>query len=281
MLRLTPSTRRSLMGCRLVKKLNKVIVVKIGGSTLGEHDTTIQDLVELQKRGLFTIVVHGGGKLITDWLGKLGVSTRFVKGKRVTDKQSLEVVVSVLAGLVNKDIVAAINQAGGVAMGISGVDGALIESSVDDAELGYVGKIDKVNVSPLSSLLEAGYIPVVAPIGFNKVAGSAEGVTMLNINADTVAGEIAAVMEAGMMVFLTDVEGIIDKEGKLLSGLSSAEAETLIASGVASGGMIPKVEACLRALQGGAVAHIIDGRKPHTLLQLIENKAGGTVIHPD
>ena len=257
---------------------NKLIVVKIGGSTLGEHDTTVQDLVELQNRGIGTIVVHGGGKLITDWQKRLGIATRFVRGKRVTDKTSLEVAVSVLAGLVNKEIVAAINRLGGRAMGISGVDGALIESSVEDAELGYVGRIDKINSTPASVLLEAGYIPVIAPIGFHRTKKADEAVLMLNINADTVAGELAAVFKAGMLVFLTDVDGVHDKAGRMLSRLSPAEAETLVKGGVASGGMIPKLEACLRSLQAGATAHIIDGRKARALVELVGGEGGGTVI---
>jgi acetylglutamate kinase len=257
---------------------DKVIVVKIGGSTFGEHDTTIQDLVELQKRGIFAIVVHGGGKLITDWQKKLGIATRFVRGKRVTDKASLEVAVSLLAGLVNTEIVAAINRAGGRAVGISGVDGALIEGSVEDAELGYVGRIDRINSSLMAVLLEAGYIPVVAPIGLYQANQKDKAVQTLNINADTVAGEIAAVFKAGMLVFLTDVDGVHDKAGRLISRLAPAEAETLVKGGVASGGMIPKLEACLRSLQGGATAHIIDGRKAHALIELVGGGRGGTVI---
>jgi acetylglutamate kinase len=262
----------------LKSEVKKVIVVKIGGSTLGEHDTTIQDLTELQNRGVAAIVVHGGGKLITDWLGKLGADTRFIRGKRVTDKPSLDVVVSVLAGLVNKEIVAAINRLGGRAIGISGVDGALIEGSIEDAELGYVGSIYRINTAPLAVMLEAGYIPVIAPIGLHRAGGNGNTVNTLNINADTVAGEIASVIKAEMLVFLTDVDGVRDEKGKLIPELSATQAEALVKAGVASGGMIPKVEACLRSLQGGAVAHIIDGRKAHALIELIDARCGGTIV---
>lgn len=257
---------------------NNTIVVKIGGSTLGEHDTTIQDVVELQKKGIRIIVVHGGGKMITDWQEKLGLNTRFVRGKRVTDKPSLEVAVSVLAGLVNKEIVTSIVSAGGRAAGISGVDGSLIEGSIENAEMGYVGRIDKIDVALLDALLIAGFVPVIATIGFNRRTETSDNVRTLNINADTAAGEIAAVVRAGKLVFLTDVEGVLDKAGKLFSTLSPAEAEALVKGGVASGGMIPKLEACLMALQGGAAAYIVDGRKSHALRELMAGGSGGTVI---
>jgi acetylglutamate kinase len=253
------------------------IVIKIGGSTLGEHDTTISDLVELQKRGVSVIVVHGGGKVITDWQEKLGIKAEFVRGKRVTDKPSLDVAVSVLAGLVNKELTALINLAGGKAVGMCGVDGALIEGSIENADLGYVGKIERINIDVLRVLLEGGFVPVIAPIGLLK-SDNASAVQTLNINADTVAGEIAAVFRAAMLVFLTDVEAVKDGAGKPISSLNRASAEALVKSGVAAGGMIPKLEACLRSLQGGATAHIIDGRREHALIRLLDGRGGGTVI---
>ena len=260
------------------KKLEKVIVVKIGGSTLGEHDTTIEDAVQLQKQGRMLIIVHGGGKLITEWLDKLGMPTQFVQGQRVTDKSSLEVVVSVLAGLVNKEIVAAINKAGGKAVGISGVDGAFIQSVVKDEKLGYVGSVKGIDLALVKVLLEAGYVPVVAPIGLYSTDNKDETVLMLNINADTVAGEIASALGAERLIFLTDVDGVRNKSGKVFPRLSSEEAKTLMSLGVISGGMIPKIEACLRALPNTPVTHIIDGRQPHALLKEIKGKVGGTII---
>lgn len=257
---------------------NKIIVVKIGGSTLGEHDTTIEDVVTLQKQGKSLVIVHGGGKLITEWLSRQNISTRFIRGRRVTDKASLEVVVAVLAGLVNKEIVAAINGKGGRAVGISGVDAALIRSRVEDAELGYVGEVEKIDLALLRDLLGAGYVPVVAPIGFYVPDKQSESNLMLNINADTVAGDIAAATGAERLVFLTDVEGILDKSGKLLARLSPDEAKALVSTGVASGGMIPKIEAALKALSGASTTHIIDGRQPHALLRDIEGDSRGTVI---
>jgi len=257
---------------------NKIIVVKIGGATLGSHDTAIEDIVELQRQGKALVVVHGGGKLITEWLEKQGVSSRFIQGERVTDKPTLEVATSVLAGLVNKDIVAAINGLGGRAVGISGVDGALIEGKIADKEKGYVGAVVKVNTAILEVLLEEGFIPVIAPIGLNSSAKPADAPSTLNFNADVIAGDIAAASGAERLVFLTDVAGVSDRSGKLLSRLSSDEAEALIASGVASGGMIPKVRACLRALSTTSSTCIIDGRQPHALIKEIEKGGSGTTI---
>lgn len=256
--------------------MNKTILVKIGGSTLGSHDTTIEDIVKLQKDGKPVIVVHGGGALITEWLKKQGTPTQFVQGERVTDKPTLEVATAVLAGLVNKDIVAAINNLGGKAVGISGVDGNLIQGKIGNKEKGYVGTPVKVNTQILGALTGAGFVPVIAPIGIN--VEKIDDVATLNFNADTVAGEIAAAIGADKLIFLTDVPGINDKSGALLPRLSAKEAEALIASGVASGGMIPKIRACLTALSGKSASCIIDGRQPHALIKEIEGKAGGTVI---
>jgi len=257
--------------------LGKVIVVKIGGATLGSHDTAIEDIVALQQQGKSLVVVHGGGKLITDWLEKQGIATRFVHGERITDEATLEVVVSVLAGLVNKEIVAEINALGGMAIGISGVDGAFIQGRIKEKELGYLGEVVEVNPAPLEALLESGYIPVVAPVSLHT--GKPEKAPkVLNINADAVAGEIAAAIGAERLIFLTDVVGVCDQSGNLLPRLSPDEAEALVTSGVASGGMIPKIKACLKALAGTATACIIDGRQQHALLSEIKGKGGGTTI---
>jgi acetylglutamate kinase len=250
-------------------KMNKPIVVKIGGSTLGSHDTTLEDLVALQKEGETLVVVHGGGDLITEWLSRLGIATRFEKGLRVTDHETLQVVVAVLCGLVNKELVAAIQSLGGRAMGISGIDGRLIEARVKD---GYIGEVVRINPAPIEILLKEGYIPVVAPSGFGGDGGR------LNINADSAAGEIAAAFGAERLILLTDVAGVMDGSGELLHRLSPDEASSLIASGVVSGGMIPKVEACLRALSTVPITQIVDGRLPHALLEAIAGKVSGTMI---
>ena len=253
-------------------------VIKIGGATLGQHDTTIEDIVELQCRGQSLVVVHGGGKLITEWLAKQKIATQFVRGERVTDKASLEVVVSVLAGLVNKELTCAINGLGGQAIGISGIDGAMIQASIKNAELGYVGSITKVNTTVLEMLLQSGYVPVVAPLGLAVPQKPGEVPQILNINADAVAGEITAAIGAERLIFLTDVAGVCDSSGKLLPRLTPAEVEPLMASGVISGGMIPKIKACLRALPDTPTARIIDGRQPHALIKEIEGNDSGTII---
>ena len=258
--------------------MSDVIVVKIGGATLGSHDTTIEDIVELQQQGRSLVVVHGGGKVITDWLGKRGIPTRFINGERVTDEATLEVVISVLVGVVNKEIVADINALGGMAAGISGADGALIQSRIKDKELGYVGTVAKVNPAPLEELLESGYIPVVAPVSLQATNKPEETPQVLNINADAVAGEIAVAIGAERLIFLTDVAGVCDRSGNLLPHLAPGEAEALVTSGVASAGMIPKIKACLGALSGTTTACIIDGRQPHALLNEIEGKGSGTTI---
>ena len=253
-------------------------MVKLGGATLGNHDTVIEDIVELQRQGRALVIVHGGGKLITEWLAKQDISSRFVRGERVTDKATLEVAISVLAGLVNKEIVAAINSLGGQAAGISGVDGALIQAEVKNLELGNVGNVVKVDLALLETLLQAGYIPVVAPLGLHSGEKLGQASQILNINADVVAGEIAAVIGAERLIFLTDVAGIRNRQDELLSQLSPSEAEALVATGVASGGMIPKIKACLRALSNTSATCIIDGRQPHSLLRNIATGSGGTII---
>ena len=251
-------------------------MVKIGSVALSPEDTSIDDIVALQKLGRQLIVTHGGGKLISKWLEKQGLATRFVRGERITDQVALEVVIAVLAGLVNKEIVSSIQNRGGWAVGISGIDGGLIQASIKNAELGYVGTVTKVNTTPLELLLEAGYMPVVSPISLHPVPEARE--MGLNINADDVAGEIAAAIGAEKLIFLTDVVGVCDQSGRLLPRLSPAEAEVLVASGVASGGMIPKIKACLRALSNTSTTCIIDGGQPHALFRNVEEGSGGTTI---
>ena len=259
--------------------MDKVIVIKIGGAALGSNDTTFEDIVSLQKQGKLLVVVHGGGNLITEWLAKHGIATQFVRGERVTDKATLAVATAVLAGLVNKESVATVNNLGGRAVGISGVDGALIQSKIKNMELGYVGEVVKGEVGLLNALLPAGYVPVISPVGLHSLDKPDDVPQMLNINADLVAGDIAATIGAERLIFLTDVAGICDQSGKLLPQLSSSEAEALMASGVASGGMIPKIKACLRALETTSTTRIIDGREPHALLREVEGQGGGTTIY--
>jgi len=258
--------------------LNRVIVIKLGGATLGSHDTTIEDAVRLQQQGKSLVIVHGGAKVVTEWLSRQGVPTRFIHGERVTDQAALEMVTAVLGGLVNKQLAAAINSRGGQAVGITGIDGTLLKGKIRDEEMGYVARIVKVNTALLEALLRAGFIPVVAPLGMHSFDREEGAPLILNVNGDTVAGEIAAATEAERLIFLTDVAGIRDQSGRLIPELLASEAEALIASGTVSGGMIPKLRACLRAVSQASVARIIDGRQPHALLREIDQGGVGTTI---
>ncbi len=254
----------------------KNIVVKIGGSTLGAHDTTLSDLVALQAQGISTVVVHGGGPVVTDWLKRQGIQAPFVRGLRTTTAESLDVVTAVLTGLVNTELVAGIISRGGRAAGLSGVDGGLIEAHIDEPDLGYVGAVTRVNTHVVDALMSAGYMPVISTVGYNATAEGAPNT--LNLNADTVAGEIAAALGSERLVFLTDVEGVKDAAGAVLPHLTPPDVEGLIASGTASGGMIPKLEACLTARRAGAEAWIVDGRVEHILLSALSAAPVGTQI---
>ncbi len=257
--------------------MSQRILVKFGGSALGHQDTTIQDLAWLQQQGRQPIVVHGGGKVITQWLERMQMPTRFVRGLRVTDEASIDVVVGVLAGVVNKQLVAQLNAAGARAAGLSGADGVMLRAHVKDPDLGLVGEIARVDPAPVEALLQAGYLPVISPIGVLEEDGRATG-TLLNINADTAAAEVGAALKADQFVFMTDVPGVLDGAGKLLPALTPQRVRELIASGVISGGMAPKVEACLRALRQAPSAAIVDGRQPHALRELLEGRPVGTTI---
>ena len=259
-------------------KLSNVLVIKIGGSTLGSQDTTFEDIVHLQKQGRPMVIVHGGGNLVTEWLNRQGTPTRMVHGERVTDKAALDMVAAVLGGLVNKDIVASINILGGRAVGISGADGSMIQSKLRDDDLGYVGTVVKVDVSLLETLLKAGFVPVIATLGLYAFDRPDNAPPLLNINGDILTGEIAAAIGADELIYLTDVIGICNRDGKLLPKLYPEEAEALLASGEASGGMVPKIKSCLKALSRISAARIIDGRQPHALLREVEGSGEGTTI---
>ena len=254
------------------------IVVKIGGSTLGSHDTSMKDLVALQNEGAEVVVVHGGGNVISQWMRRQGILPRFVKGLRVTDAPSLEIVVAVLTGLVNKELVSLLHKLGGRAIGISGIDGGLLEARITNPELGYVGEIARVNGEPLRAILDSGYIPLVAPLATHCRDGSEHSGSPLNVNGDTVAGELAYALGAERLIFLTDVEGVLDGGNRVIRRLDWRRAKILFQSGVVRGGMIPKLAACLRALERSPVAHIVDGRRPEALLHCVEGRATGTTI---
>jgi acetylglutamate kinase len=262
------------------------VVVKYGGSTRSgaeELKNTLQDIVLMKFVGMRPVVVHGGGKDITTLTEKMGIKSRFVDGLRVTDLPTMEVVEMVLGGKINKELVSTIQQLGGQAVGLSGKDGNMLQAtrmkSKTGKDIGYVGKVSKVNTSILDILDKEQFIPVIAPLGLG-----ADGKTY-NVNADEAAGAIAAALKAEKLVFLTDVPGICKKKDDpktLLSSVKAKDVAKLIKSGVISGGMIPKVEACLHAVKSGVhKTHIIDGTLPHALLLEIFTPQGvGTEIVP-
>lgn len=257
---------------------SKIIVVKIGGSTLGQHDTTMQDLVQLQKKRVPVVVVHGGGSVVTDWLTKLNIPTRFVQGLRVTDIDTLKVVTAVLAGLVNKDLVSELCRLGGKAIGISGADGPIVLGTNNNRELGLTAEQLTVDPRPLRVLLNEGYMPVVAPVCMNGSPQGNEETNLLNVNGDTIAAQIAAALNAAKLIFLTDVPGIYDETRQLMPQIKSGAARSMIDNGTASGGMVAKLEAGLIASQKVTLTRIIDGRVDHALLDEIEGKGKGTTI---
>lgn len=259
----------------------RTVVVKYGGAAMKESnlkEKVIRDIVLLSCVGMRPVVVHGGGPEINIWLEKLGIEPQFKNGLRVTDAATMEVVEMVLVGKVNKEIVSLINQAGGKAVGLCGKDGNLIQARPDGREgIGFVGEVSGVNIKILESLVNSGYIPVVSSVAADENGQS------YNINADTVAGEIAAGLGAEKLILMTDTAGILEdyhQPDSLIVKLDIQEARQLIESGVVSGGMIPKVTCCVRSLaQGVKAAHIIDGRLEHALLQEIFSDSGiGSMI---
>ncbi len=250
----------------------RATVVKIGGSTLGSQDTSLHDVVALHREGARPVVVHGGGAMITDWLGKMEIHSEFVDGLRATSEEAIRVVVGVLRGVVNTQLVAEIVGLGGNAVGVSGVDGGAVTARRYDERLGYVGEVTEVDATFIQSLLDAGVIPVIAPIGLEPPSQP------LNINADTVAGEVARALRADSLVFLTDVDGLLDGSKTLITEVSPGRAATLRAEGVLSGGMIPKIDACFRAAEVGVRAFIANGTQPATLRRIASGEAVGTRI---
>ncbi len=261
--------------------IGRTIVVKYGGAAMKDSnlkDKVIRDIVFLSCVGLRPILVHGGGPEINSWLDKLGIEPQFKNGLRVTDALTMDVVEMVLVGRVNKEIVALINQAGGSAVGLCGKDGNLIKARPQgDEGIGFVGEVNNVNIKILETLVSNGYIPVVSSVAADETGQP------YNINADTVAGEIAAALGAEKLILLTDTRGILTDykdPSTLIPKVDIQEARELILTGIVSGGMIPKVTCCVRSLaQGVKAAHIIDGRIPHSLLLEIFTDVGiGTMI---
>lgn len=255
-----------------------VVVVKFGGNAMGDDAAMAEfarDIVLMKQVGVHPVLVHGGGPMINDLLARLGVKSEFRRGKRVTDRATVEVVEMVLSGLVNKRIVQAIMDAGGRAVGISGKDDDLMVCEADDPELGFVGRPVEMNVRVLRDLNAAGIIPVVAPVG----TGTNDNETF-NVNGDTAAGAIAGALQADRLLLLTDVAGVRDASGAMLEQTSPAELRAMIEAGTVSGGMIPKVETALRALEEGVRAvTILDGRIANAvLLELFTDHGAGTQI---
>ncbi len=259
----------------------KTVVVKYGGAAMKDgslKDKVIRDVVLMSCVGIRPVVVHGGGPEINTWLDKLGIEPQFKNGLRVTDAATMDVVGMVLVGRVNKELVALINQAGGSAVGLCGVDANLIKARPSDQEgIGFVGEVTSVDTEILESLVEKGYIPVVSSVATDSTGQA------YNINADTVAGELAAALGAEKLILLTDTSGILRDYkdlSTLIPKLDIQEARRLIDTGIVSGGMIPKVNCCVRSLaQGVRGAHIIDGRIPHALLlEVFTDEGIGSMI---
>ena len=253
---------------------NEVIVVKIGGSTLGQHDTALEDIAALQRAGKTLVVVHGGGSAATEWLKIHGVESEFVEGLRVTGADAIDVVVAVFAGLVNKQLVASLSALGASVVGLSGADGGLLRTRQADPRLGFVGEVTEVNRGPIDALLAAGYMPVISSVGFWGDDPS----KLMNVNADTVAGEVAAALGAKDLIFLTDVAHVRDASGGDLTELKASEVETLIETKAATGGMIPKLRAGARACEAGTQCHIVDGREAHALRAVLDGAHAGTRV---
>ncbi|MFQ5897941.1 MAG: acetylglutamate kinase [Candidatus Methylomirabilia bacterium] len=263
----------------------KTVVIKYGGAAMEQADLKASfalDVILLRYVGISPVIVHGGGPQIGDLMKRLGKEPEFVGGMRVTDSETMEIVEMVLVGTINKEIVGLINHHGGKAVGLSGKDGHLIRArrrlhrapGGEELDIGLVGEVEQVNPEAIRLLEEHGFIAVVAPVG---VGASGE---TYNINADLVAGQVAAALAAEKLIHLTDVQGITGEDGKVVSTLTKKHAERLMAADVIGGGMLPKVESSLRALEGGTVkAHIIDGRVPHAiLLEIFTNEGIGTEI---
>jgi acetylglutamate kinase len=252
----------------------RIVVLKVGGNAIEQRkEETLLDVVLLRYVGMLPVLVHGGGGEITEMSERLGLKATFRDGLRVTDADTIDVVKMVLTGRVNPDLVATINRLGGQAVGMSGEDGPSIVAEQLDPELGYVGRVTHINPEPITALVGRGYVPVIASIGLGYDGHA------YNINADTVAAELAVALGASKLLLLTDVPGVLDASQQLVHELTRTEATAMIERGDVSGGMIPKLKACLDALHGVEQVHVIDGRQPHSLLLELFTESGvGTMV---
>ncbi len=264
-----------------IKRYNgKIVVIKYGGNAMINEQLkqqVMEDIVLLWLIGVKVVLVHGGGPEISELMNKLGKKAEFVDGLRVTDKETVDIVQMVLAGKVNKTLVNLLEMKGGKAMGISGMDGRLIEAEIKDERLGFVGRITKVHINPVLDLLEKGYIPVVSTIGCDKEGNA------YNINGDTAAAFLAGALEADRLIMMTDIAGILrdkDDETTIIPELTVSEAKKLYEEGIISGGMIPKVDCCIEAIEKGVKnVTIMDGRVPHSILmELLTDEGAGTMV---
>ena len=263
------------------KYTGKIVVIKYGGNAMINEElknSVMSDIILLTLVGVKVVLVHGGGPEITEMLGKVGIESKFVNGLRVTDKDTIDIVQMVLAGKVNKSLVNHIERKGGKAIGLSGIDGHMLRAEIKDANLGYVGNITKVNVQPILDVIEKGYIPVVSTLGCDK-----EG-NVYNVNADTAAAKIAGALAAESLISLTDISGIlkdVNDPDSLISHIEVEEAKSLMDEGVISGGMIPKVECCVNAIDWGVrKVFIIDGRVEHSILiETLTDEGIGTMFY--
>ncbi len=259
---------------------NKIIVVKYGGNAMVSPElqkAVMDDIVLLRLIGVKVVLVHGGGPEISDMLRRVGKESKFVDGLRVTDEETAELVQMVLAGKVNKNLVNLLQNAGGKAIGLSGMDGHMIEAKMQDERLGYVGEITKINTAPILDLLEKGYIPVIATVATDEFGQS------YNVNADTAAARIAAQLRAENLILMTDIKGVLrdkDDPETLISRIYVSEVPQLMSEGVIQGGMIPKMDCCVDAIRRGVKqACIIDGRVPHSILiETLTNAGIGTML---
>lgn len=264
-----------------IKKYSgKIVVVKYGGSAMINEklkNSVMKDIVLLNLIGVKVVLVHGGGPEITEMLGKIGKESIFNNGLRVTDKETVDVVQMVLAGKVNKSLVNLLEVKGGKAIGLSGIDGHMIEAEIKDEKLGFVGEITKVNTAPITDVLEKGYIPVVSTIACDEKGN------IYNVNADTAAAKIAGELKAESLISMTDISGILkdkDDPSTLISKIHISEAPELIKSGIIAGGMIPKAECCVNAVKWGVKrVFIIDGRIPHSIIiEMLTDEGIGTMF---
>ena len=259
---------------------NKIVVIKYGGNAMINEElktAVMHDIVLLSLIGVKVVLVHGGGPEITDMLTRVGKKSEFVDGLRVTDKETAEIALMVLAGKINKELVNLINNIDGNAIGLCGVDANMIEAKQLDEKLGYVGEITNINKAPIVDLLENGYIPVISTIGCDKSRN------IYNINADTAAAMIAASLEAESFISMTDIKGILrdkDDEDSLIAEINIKDAPQLIESDIISGGMIPKINCCIDAIKSGVhKVFILDGRVPHSILiEMLTNEGVGTMF---